>query len=76
MIFDVCNVFFFFFSLSSIGEGAVIVAGFGFRRSREILVGRASFFVGACRGKGEEKFLVHIAERRREGKRKRGLSTY
>lgn len=70
MIFDVCDMFFFLFSLSSIGEGAVIVAGFGSRRSRRILVGRLSFFVGVCPGEG------HVAERRKEGKRKRSLSTY
>lgn len=45
-MFVIC--FFFLFSLFN-GEGAVIVEGFGSRRSRRILVGRRSFFVGACR---------------------------
>lgn len=71
---------FLFSSLSLFNwRGSCFVAGFGFHRSRRILIGRRSFFVGACRGEREgerEKFLVHVAERRREGKRKRRLSSY
>lgn len=70
LIFDVCDMFFFsVFSLFN-WKGSCFVEGFGFRRSRGILVGCPFIFVGVCRGEG------HVAERRKEGKRKRSLSTY
>lgn len=56
LIFDVCDMFFlslFSLSLSSIGEGTLSSRDLVFVR---ILVGRRSFFVGACRGeKGGQK---------------------
>lgn len=61
LIFDVCDMFFFsVFSLFN-WRGSCFVAGFGFRRSRGILVGRASFFL-----------LAHVGERRREEEEKGG----
>lgn len=55
LIFDVCNFFLSLFSLFN-WRGSCFVAGFGFRRSRRILVSRRSFFVGACRReKGGQK---------------------
>lgn len=52
-MFVIC--FFFLFSLFN-WRGSCFVAGVGFRRSRKILVGRPSFFVGACRGERGEGF--------------------
>lgn len=61
-IFDVCNFFLSLFSLFN-WRGSCFVAGFGFRRSRKILVGRPLFcwrmsggrergeVFGACRRK-------------------------
>lgn len=48
----------FFFSVFSLfnWRGSCFVAGFGFRRSRGILVSRPFIFVGACRGKRGEVF--------------------
>lgn len=68
--------FFFLFSLSSIGEGAVIVAGFGSRRSREILVGRLSFLCWRMSGERERGEVFGACRRKEKGGQKKERSVY
>lgn len=65
-MFVIC---FFFLSLQFSlfnWRGSCFVAGFGFRRSGRILVGRRSFFVGACRGERGEVFGACCREEKEE----------
>lgn len=76
MIFDVCNMFFFsVFSLFN-WRGSCYRRGIWFSSQSWDSRRPSFFFMLAHVGGREEKFLVHVAERRREGKRKRGLSSY
>lgn len=52
--------------------------GFGFRRSRRILVGRRSFFVGECRGEreGERGEVFGACRREEKGRQKKETPVY
>lgn len=75
-IFDVCNFFLSLFSLFN-WRGSCFVAGFGFRRSRRILVGRRSFFCwrmsGGERGRGE---VFGACRRKEKGGQKKETPVY
>lgn len=70
LIFDVCDMFFLsVFSLFN-WRGSCFVAGFDFRRSRKILVGRRSFFRRCMSGEGRGEVFGTYRREEKGGQKK------